>query len=90
MDDYFVVLEGLIADREAFISALKSADPNRPINVSIITDSVDYVDVTIYKGHGFKKPGVLGTQPYTKPSYTGMRPPYKSHHPQSTFNSILN
>ena len=89
IDDYFFVLEGLIEDREAFIAALKSADPDRPIKVSISTDSVDYLDVTIYKGHGFKTSGVLDTQPYTKPSYTGMHLPYKSHHPQSTFNSIL-
>ena len=41
IDDYFFVLEGLIEDREAFIAALKSADPDRPIKVSISTDSVD-------------------------------------------------
>jgi hypothetical protein len=89
VDDYFLVLEGPIADRLKIIDAMEKADPKRPLKVQISSQSIDFLDVTIYKGPKFLTTGILDTKPYTKPSYTGMHLPYSSHHPQSTFDSIL-
>jgi hypothetical protein len=89
VDDYFLVLDGPIADRHKIIDALKRADPKRPLKVQISSQQIDFLDVTVYKGPQFLTTGILDTKPYTKPSFTGMHLPYSSHHPQSTFSSIL-
>ena len=89
VDDYFLVLEGPIADRLKIIEALKTADPKRPLKVQISDRSVDFLDITLYRGPKFYSTGILDTKPYTKPSYTGMHLPSLSHHPLSTSYSIL-
>ena len=89
VDDYLLILDGPIEGRLKIIQALKDADPKRPLKVQISSESVDFLDVTIYKGSQFYSSGILDTKPYTKPSYTGMHLPYLSHHPQTTFQSIL-
>ena len=89
VDDYLIILEGPIEHRLAILDALKKADPKRPLTVQISTQSVDFLDVTVFKGPHFLETGILDTKPYTKPSYTGMHLPFLSHHPMSTFDSIL-
>ena len=88
-DDYLMVLEGPVEHRLAVINAFKAKDPDRPLTFQTSEFSIDYLDVTVYKGSQFHSTGILDTKPYTKPSYTGMHLPYSSHHPQSTFDSIL-
>ena len=89
VDDYFMVLQGSPELRQAVVQTIKTADPDRPLKVFSSTESVDFLDVTVYKGHQFHQTGRLDTKPYTKPSFTGMHLHYTSHHPQSTFDSIL-
>ena len=89
VDDYLMVLQGPEENRHCILNAFRTADPDRPLTVHTSTQSVDFLDVTVYKGHRFYTTGVLDTKPYTKPSYTGMHLHYSSHHPTSTFTSIL-
>ena len=89
VDDYFMVLQGPVEYRLAILQAIKTADPDRPLKVHSSTETVDFLDVTIYKGCQFHETGILDTKPYTKPSFTGMHLHHSSHHPQSTFDSIL-
>ena len=89
VDDYFMILQGPTEYRNAILDAFKEADPDRPLTVNINAQSVDYLDVTVYKGHRFYSTGILDTKSYTKPSYTGMHLHHSSHHPTDTFISIL-
>ena len=89
VDDYLMVLQGPEENRHCILNAFRTADPDRPLTVHTSTQSVDFLDVTVYKGHRFYTTGVLDTKSYTKPSYTGMHLHYSSHHPTSTFTSIL-
>ena len=89
VDDYMMVMQGPIPVRMMIIEAFKAADPGRPLKFSVSTESIDFLDVTVYKGDRFHQTGILDTKPYTKPSYTGMHLPYSSYHPRSTFDSIL-
>ena len=89
VDDYLLALDGPVEERLQIIQALKDADPKRSLKVQANSQSVDFLDVTIYKGPKFYSSGILDIEPYTKPSYTGMHLPYLSHHPDSTFQSIL-
>lgn len=84
-----MILQGPTEYRNATLDAFKEADPDRPLTVNINAQSVDYLDVTVYKGHRFYSTGILDTKSYTKPSYTGMHLHHSSHHPTDTFISIL-
>jgi hypothetical protein len=53
------------------------------------TQTADYLDVTVFKGPQFTLTGKLDTKQYTKPSSSSLHLPRQSHHPESTFNSIL-
>jgi hypothetical protein len=87
VDDYFLALDGPIADRLKIIDALKRADPKRPLKVQISSQQIDFLDVTVYKGPQFLTTGILDTKPYTKPSFTCMHLPYSSHHRFPFFSS---
>ena len=45
VDDYFLVLEGPIADRLKIIDAMEKADPKRPLKVQTSSQSIDFLDV---------------------------------------------
>ena len=89
VDDYFIALIGTEAEKQTIIDAFRTADPNRPVTVERSDNSVNYLDVTIYKGDRFRKTGRVDTKLFTKPTNTELHLPYSSFHPSSTFDSIL-
>jgi hypothetical protein len=89
VDDYFIALTGSEPEKLAVISAFQTADPKRPVTVERSDTSVDYLDVTVFKGDRFRQTGKVDTKLFTKPSNTELHLPYSSFHPHSTFSSIL-
>ena len=89
VDDYFIALTGTEAEKLTVINSFRTADPNRPVTVERSDSSVNYLDVTVYKGDRFRKTGRVDTKLFTKPTNTELHLPYSSFHPLSTFDSIL-
>ena len=88
-DDYFIALTGTEAEKLTIINSFRTADPNRPVTVERSDSSVNYLDVTVYKGNRLRTTGGVDTKLFTKPTSTELHPPYSSFHPLSTFDSIL-
>lgn len=89
IDDILMIID--CTDHEASIISreFEAADPSKPIKATVSSQSVDYLDVTLFKGPGFRQTGKLDTKLYTKPSSSHLHLPRTSHHPESTFQSIL-
>ena len=88
-DDYFIALTGTEAEKLTIINSFRTADPNRPVTIERSDSSVNYLDVTVYKGNRLRTTGGVDTKLFTKPTSTELHPPYRSFHPLSTFDSIL-
>lgn len=89
VDDYFFALTGSEAEKQEIINAFATADPKRPLTLDRSEKEIDFLDVTVFKGHRFRTTGVLDLKLFTKPSYSGLHLPYTSHHPPGTFKSLL-
>ena len=85
----FIALTGTEAEKLTVINSFRTADPNRPVTVERSDSSVNYLDVTVYKGDRFRQTGRVDTKLFTKPTNTELHLPYSSFHPLSTFDSIL-
>ena len=89
VDDYFMALTGSETVKQTIVNAYKDIDPNRPVTVEQSNKSVNYLDITVYKGTRFRQTSKVDTELYTKPSNHELHLPYTSFHPSSTFSSIL-
>ena len=89
IDDIFMVIDCTDCEACTISEESESADPNKPIKATVSSQTVDYLDVTIFKGPGFRQTGRLDSKLYTKPSSSHLHLPRTSHHPESTFQSIL-
>jgi hypothetical protein len=89
VDDYFMALTGTEQQKLTVIQAFRTADSKRPITVYRSEQSVDYLDITVYKGTRFRSSGKVDTKLFTKPSNTELHLPYSSFHPRSTMIGIM-
>ena len=90
IDDCIMILDCTDSELEFILKQFKEADPTEPVSVEVSSKTIDFLDVTLYKGHQFKLTGKLDSKLYTKPSSSALHLPRTSHHPESTFFSILN
>ena len=88
-DDVLMILDCTDKQLDTVIEQFHTADPNKPVTVEVSRQSVDFLDVTLYKGPQFILTGKLDTKLYTKPSSSSLHLPRTSHHPDSTFDAIL-
>ena len=88
-DDVLMILDCTERQLDIVIEHFQTADPNKPVTVEVSRQSVDFLDVTLYKGPQFTLTGKFDTKLYTKPSSSSLHLPRTSHHPDSTFNAIL-
>ena len=88
-DDVLMILDCTDKQLDTVIEQFQTADPNKPVTVEVSRQSVDFLDVTLYKGPQFILTGKLDTKLYTKPASSNLHLPRTSHHPPSTFQSIL-
>ena len=69
---------------------LNQQDDNIKLKAIISDKSVDFLDVTIYKGTKFETPGYLDYKVFFKPTDTHQLLHCKSCHPHHTFKGIVN
>ena len=89
IDDIIMIIDCTDAEVDRIEHLFQTTDPSKPVTFKHSTQSADYLDITVFKGPQFTLTGKFDTKLYTKPSSSALHLPRQSHHPESTFNSIL-
>ncbi len=72
-----------------FTSKINSFHPNIKFTIKTSNTTIDFLDITIYKGQRFASHQLLDTKTFQKPSNLYHYLHFKSNHPKSTFKSII-
>ena len=89
LDDIFILWQHSRDDLDLFITTLNQHDPNIKLQPTISFDSVDFLDVTVYKGPTLQTAGSLDFKVFFKPTDTHQLLHAKSFHPPHTFKGII-
>ena len=72
-----------------FFSLLDNHDPCIKLTFTYNLNSIDFLDITIYKGLQFQLSGLLDTRVYFKPTDSHELLHTESHHPRHIFSGII-
>ena len=89
LDDIFMVWEHSLEDFDKFLKILNSHRETVKLKATIHETSVDFLDVTIFKGPRFAKDNILDTKVFFKPTDTHELLHKLSYHPRHTYSGIL-
>ena len=89
IDDILVIWPDSEGTFKQFVAHLNSKHPSIKFTHEQSQTSVDYLDVTIYKGHRFAQCGILDVKPFFKNTNKFQYLQYSSSHPKATFRSLL-
>ena len=89
IDDIFFIWIHSMDELTEFINLFNTHDNSIKIDCNINETSVDFLDVTIFKGSGFSNHDILDTKVYFKVTDTHELLHKKSFHPKHTFEGIL-
>ena len=89
LDDIFLIWSHSIDDFWTFFNTLNNHHPTIKLKATINASSIDFLDVTIFKGSGFHEHGKLDSKVYFKTTDTHELLHKSSYHPQHTFRGIL-
>ena len=89
IDDIFLIWQHSSEDLREFLTALNQFHPSLKYTWTFSQTSVDYLDITIYKGPLFQITNYLDTKTFQKPQNLYQYLHYSSHHPPSTFKGII-
>ena len=89
LDDIFIVWEHSLDDFHTFFAILNSHHPSITLTYEISPTSVNFLDVTIFKGPNFHLLGTFDTKVYVKPTDTHELLHKTSYHPRHTFRGIV-
>lgn len=89
LDDIFIVWEHSLEDFDHFLQILNSHRDTIKLKPTINQTSIDFLDVTIFKGPRFQKENILDTKVFFKPTDTHELLHKLSYHPKHTFPGIL-
>ena len=89
LDDIFLVWSHSEEEFWTFFDTLNNHHPTIKLKATIHKESVDFLDVTIFKGARFSAEGQLDTKVYFKPTDTHELLHKVSYHPKHTFKGIL-
>ena len=89
LDDIFIIWEHGEDNFWKFYDILNSHAKSIKLKATINQNSIDFLDVTVFKGPAFTNTGILDTKVYFKPTDTHDLLHKKSHHPKHTFKGIL-
>jgi hypothetical protein len=82
IDDLFAIFRGTKANLDRFLKALKSLHDRIEIAVTVSEMSVDFLDITIFKGERFNARRVLDVKPFEKSMNPYLYIPFTSAHPK--------
>ena len=88
IDDIFMLWPG-DQDLHKFMNALNSFHPTLHFTYESSLSSIDYLDLTIYKGERFSTTQRLDVKTYQKPQNLYQYLHYTSSHPQSVFKGLI-
>ena len=89
IDDVFCIWPGTKDDLKKFIDYLNRAHHTIKFTYESSETSIDFLDITVYKGEKYARESKLDIKPYFKPTNKFQYLQYSSAHPKSTFSSII-
>ena len=89
LDDIFMIWEHSRQELDSFLELFNSQDSSIKLKAEISNESVDFLDVTVFKGNQFKHHNILDTKVYFKPTDTHQLLDRHSFHPSHTFDGII-
>lgn len=89
LDDIFIIWTHSKDEFLEFFNILNNHRESIKFQYNISEQSVDFLDVTIYKGNKFKHESILDTKVYFKPTDTHELLHKNSFHPRHTFQGII-
>jgi hypothetical protein len=89
LDNIFIIWEHSEEDFREFLDILNSSHPTIKLNPTISKHSIDFLDITIYKGPRTTQTGILETKVFFKPTDTHELLHKWSFHPKHTFKGIV-
>ena len=89
LDDIFLVWPHSKSEFNDFFNTLNNHHPTIKLKATIHEKSIDFLDVTIFKGQRFTKDNILDTKVYFKPTDTHQLLHKQSYHPKHTFRGII-
>ena len=89
LDDIFIIWTHGEEKFQTFLNFLNSQAPTIKLKACTSTQSVDFLDVTIFKGENFQNNGKLDTKVYFKETDSHQLLFKESFHPKHTFKAII-
>lgn len=89
LDDIWGVWTSTEQDFETFINTLNKQSKSIQLKAEIHTHTVNFLDITTYKGPQFNTTGILDTKVYFKPTDTHALLHKNSYHPKHTYEGIV-
>ena len=89
IDDIILIWEHDEQTLKDFLQRLNRFDNNINFTLDFSNDTIDFLDINIYKGNKFSNQGLLDFQPYRKACHKNYYLRYDSCHPANTFKSIV-
>ena len=88
IDDIFIIWKNTIEELETFLGRLNSFHPNLKFTHEFTT-SIDFLDLTIFKGNCFNFTNLLHTKTYQKPQNVYQYLHFSSTHSLKIFKAII-
>ena len=89
IDDVLCLWPGSQEDLDKFMDYLNKAHPTIKFTHECSQTSIDFLDITIYKGDRYKMQNKLDIKPFLKKNNKFQYLQYSSAHPKSTFTSLI-
>ena len=89
IDDILCIWPGSQQSLDDFIEYLNKAHTTIKFTCESSTHSVDFLDITIYKGNRYRSTGILDFKPFFKSTNKFQYLEYSSAHPRRTFKSLI-
>ena len=89
IDDIFMIWTDTTNNLQSFLTALNDFHPNLHFTFHYSQQTVDFLDLTIYKGRHFTITNLLDTKTYQKPRNLYQYLHFTSNHQQNIYRSII-
>ena len=89
IDDILCIWPGSPESLETFVDQINSMHPTIKFTYECSRESVDFLDITIYKGNRFAHTNKLDVKPFFKKTNKFQYLEYSSAHPRRTFSSLV-
>ena len=89
LDDIFMIWNHGREQLDYFLEILNSHHPSVKLTATIHENSIDFLDVTVFKGPKLEEKHIFDTKIYFKPTDTHQLLHKASFHPKHTFRGIL-